>query len=128
MPGLVTLGGNPTQPRQRGMSDNISLTMNPRQSSQIQSIGQLISNNLIPNQAIQIQTQMQNPAPITAAATQVSPSQNTLQLHEQHMVNHKGSPPSLSKAQLPKFKFTGSKAEEEEEKENTEEPLLVELE
>ena len=43
------------------------------------------------------------------------------------MVNHKGSPPSLSKAQLPKFKFTNSTAEEEE-KASEGEPLLVELE
>ena len=57
----------------------------------------------------------------------MSPSQNTLQLHEQHMVNHKGSPPSLSKAQLPKFKFTNSTADEEE-KASEGEPLLVELE
>ena len=42
------------------------------------------------------------------------------------MVNHKGSPPSLSKSQLPRFKFGGSKSDEEDEEQK--EPRLEQLE
>jgi len=36
-------------------------------------------------------------------------------MHEQHMTGHKGSPPTSSKAQLPKFKLNQTKEQAEEE-------------